>query len=57
MNIESVHMRLKSILKKFDKGEMEKEKFHKNYDKAGRVQEKALKELSKLTKSLKKRKK
>ena len=44
MNVKSIHKKINSILKKFDK----------DYDKVGRVQKVALKEPSKLSKSLKK---
>ena len=54
MNAKSVHNKINSILKMFVKGEKNKEKFYKDYGKAGRVQEVTLKELSKLSKSLKK---
>jgi hypothetical protein len=68
MNTKSIHNNVNLILKNFDKGEKEAEKyykdydrawkllekFYKDYDKEGRVQEVALKELSQLNISLKK---
>ena len=32
MNAKSINIKLKSILKNFDKAEKEKEKFYKDYD-------------------------
>ena len=54
MNTKSIHNKVNSILKKFGKGEKEKEKYYKDYDKADRVQEVTLKELPKLSECLKK---